>query len=288
MIQLPGAALALIAAASWGAGDFSGGLATRRAAPFFVVSIAYGLSLIGIAATGLALHAPLPNHRETVEAIVAGLAGGIALICFYEALSIGAMGLTAALSGVLTAAIPVVFAFYSEGLPRLVQLAGFVAAGLAIWLVAWAPSGKPHPRGLVLATVAGFGFGIFLLFYKLASADGVCWALGYSRAASFSVAAAMSAWSWLRARRRPELRPRWSGWVAVLPIAAIAGLFDTGGNAFYALSTRAGRMDVAAALSSLYPAATILLAVWLLKERTTRLQAVGMGLALLAVVLISL
>jgi drug/metabolite transporter (DMT)-like permease len=46
-------------------------------------------------------------------------------------------------------------------------------------------------------------------------------------------------------------------------------------------------LDVAAILSSLYPAGTILLAVWLLRERATRSQTVGMGLALLAVAMIS-
>ena len=284
-----GAALALIAAGSWGAGDFSGGLATRRSAPFFVVSIAYGLSLVGIAAAGLALHASFPTRPQLIEAVVAGLAGGFALICFYEALSIGAMGLTAALSGVLTAAIPVVFAFFVEGLPRSIQLTGFVAAGLAIWLVAYAPGsrGNVHPRSLGLAILAGIGFGIFLLCFKLASANGVCWPLAVSRSASFAVALVMSALSWLRARSRPEAAPKWEGWRRVLPIAAVAGLFDTAGNMFYALATHAGRMDVAAALSSLYPAATILLAVWFLRERTTRIQTLGMALALVAVVLIS-
>jgi drug/metabolite transporter (DMT)-like permease len=55
----------------------------------------------------------------------------------------------------------------------------------------------------------------------------------------------------------------------------------------YMLAARAGRLDVAAMLSSLYPAATILLAHWLLRERTTRLQTAGMILALAAVALIS-
>jgi drug/metabolite transporter (DMT)-like permease len=54
------------------------------------------------------------------------------------------------------------------------------------------------------------------------------------------------------------------------------------------LATLTGRLDVAAVLSSLYPALTILLALWLLKERATRSKAVGMALALVAVVVISI
>ncbi len=75
---------------------------------------------------------------------------------------------------------------------------------------------------------------------------------------------------------------------AILFCIAIAGIFDASGNTFYTMATRLGRLDVAAVLSSLYPASTILLAAVLLKERTTRSQAVGMVLALVAVVLISM
>ena len=67
----------------------------------------------------------------------------------------------------------------------------------------------------------------------------------------------------------------------------IAGVFDASGNTFYTVATRLGRLDIAAVLSSLYPAATIVLAALLLKERTTLSQAAGMALALIAVVLIS-
>jgi drug/metabolite transporter (DMT)-like permease len=280
-----GPGLALIAAVAWGAGDFSGGLATRRAAPFYVVSLAYALSLTGIISIALAIHAPLPGHRQASEALIAGLAGGLALTCFYKALSAGSMGAAASVSGVLTAAIPVAFAFTTQGLPHAIPLAGFLTAALAIWLIACTPGGAPQPGNLLLAVVSGCGFGIFLLFYNLASKDGVWWPLALCRAASLAVALGLSLVA--RLRSRPGDRPRWEGWGRVLPLAATAGFFDTGGNLFYGLSTRAGRLDIAAAISSLYPAATILLALWILRERATRVQAAGMALALASVALIS-
>jgi drug/metabolite transporter (DMT)-like permease len=62
---------------------------------------------------------------------------------------------------------------------------------------------------------------------------------------------------------------------------------DTSGNILFMAATRAGRLDVASVLASLYPASTILLAAWMLKEAPTRRQGWGMGVAAGAVVLIA-
>jgi drug/metabolite transporter (DMT)-like permease len=83
--------------------------------------------------------------------------------------------------------------------------------------------------------------------------------------------------------RRQEILPK----LTTFPLVLLAGVLDVAGNAFFVMATHTGRLDVAAILSSLYPAATVLLAWILLRERVSRWQGLGILLALIAIPLIS-
>ncbi|HEY4050997.1 MAG TPA: EamA family transporter [Acidobacteriaceae bacterium] len=294
-------ALGLTAAALWGVSDFLGGIAARRAPAVVVVAVAHGVSLAVLSVIAATVHPDLPDRRIVLWAVITGLTGGIAVILFYRALALGEMGLTAALTGLLTALVPVVVSWFTEGHPSESQLVGFVIAAVAICLIAYQPSEdlRPHPRGLLLGTIAGLGFGAFLVASKYASPQHsnyatVLWPLAYSRLASASVAVIIvliSRWrsqTSARTEQRSINHAQVHGILIVLSLAGAAGLLEAWGNLLYMLSTVSGRLDVAAVLSSLYPAGTILLAIWLLKERATGSKALGMALALLAVLVISL
>jgi drug/metabolite transporter (DMT)-like permease len=282
--------LSLASAAIWGTSDFVGGIAARRLPSPAVVTLSHSLSLAMLVSLALIHASKWPDPQSAIYGALSGLACGTGVMVLYKALALGGMGLTAAVSGVLAAVLPVIWAFATEGLPRVPQIAGIVLAAAAIWMIARAPGSPSSKQAILLGAAAGASFGCLFILLKLAGRGGVLWPLACSRMASATLAAAVT---WIGMRRRTvgvrrDSKPTlsWPGW-AVLGLIAIAGVFDASGNTFYTIATRLGRLDIAAVLSSLYPASTIVLAAVLLKERTTRSQAAGMALALVAVVLIS-
>jgi drug/metabolite transporter (DMT)-like permease len=281
--------LGLTTSALWGAADFSGGLAARRTAPPFIITIAHALSLAILLAVAAARHEPL-HSGEILYGLLGGLVGAIGLIALYKALSLGSMGLTAAVCGVVTTVFPVAASWLREGHAGGTKLAGFAIAAIAIWLIAYSPGDTPHPRGLGLAVLAGVLFGAMLILMRVAAEQSVLWAMTWIRVASTAVGAAASLLILARGRSRSAQRAiaRPFPWRSVLLLSAMVGIFDTLGNLLYVLAAIAGRLDVAAVLSALYPGTTMLLALFFLKERATRSQGAGMVLALVAVALIAL
>jgi drug/metabolite transporter (DMT)-like permease len=271
-----------MAAASWGGSDFIGGLGARRAPALLVVASGHFITLIVLLAVCLGTHLALPGKHDLVISAVGGFEGAVALALFYRALAMGAMGLTAALTGLLTALVPVLFSLIHDGLPTLFTAVGLGLGLAAIWLITHSPAtGKKKaatPRlALLLGALAGLGFGAQLILFKFAAGGNALWVMTSARAAG--VAAML-----LVLLVMPPKEP-WRGfWL----FGILAGSLDTIGNLFYILTTRFGRLDVAAMVCSLYPAGTILLAALVLREWPTRRQFAGIGLALVAVVLLSI
>ena len=145
------ALLALAAAGLWGGGDFSGGMGVKSAgggvgAALRVVLLSHITSFAVLVAIARARGDMFPQGALLAWGIVAGVAGGLALTCFYLALSRGAMGASAAVSGLLAAAIPAALTLWQEGSPGALPLVGFAVAGLAIWLIAAGDAGEDAGR----------------------------------------------------------------------------------------------------------------------------------------------
>lgn len=283
---------ALLAAGFWGMGDFSGGMGVKSAPPaarqigaaLRVVLFSHLTSFSVLLTVALLRHDPLPHGAPLAWGILAGVFGGLSLSGFYIALSAGAMGASAAISGLLAAAIPAVVSVAQEGSPGTHRLLGFGVAAVAIWLIAAGPSEPETASTILLATGAGIGFGLYFVALKYAGGvSGPLWTMTTARIGSISTCLVILLG--FRLIGRPTgpvaISSRMRLWILS------TALFDTTGNLLFVVATRVGRLDIAAVLASLYPASTILLAAAMLGERPTRRQLTGMGVAAVAVVLIT-
>ena len=269
--------LSLCAAISWGAGDFSGGLASKKSSVYGVVLVAHAVGFAFTVIVALLWRDPWPGTHSILWGLAAGLSGGVGLVSLYRSLAIGTMGINAPVASVVTGILPVAFTFLTLGLPSRLQLAGFALALIAIWLISM-PSGElGRPKGIELALLAGVGFSGFLLCIKMAGDTAKFWPLVAARVGSLLLMAVMVA------VMRVPWSPKHGNWRAMIA----CGVFDSIGNFLFVYAVTQGRLDVAAVLSSLYPASTLVLARVFLKERIAKLQAIGIAMALVSVALIA-
>ena len=282
------AGLGLLSSASWGASDFAGGIGSRRAPALLVTLTGQIFSFLVLLAVCVALHIALPGAHILAYAAAAGLLASLALAMFYTALAMGPMGLTAAVTGLLTALIPVLFSAFKYGLPTPLTCAGLVTGCVAIWLITHRPlesrnaaDAASHHKALALGALAGVCFGTQLTLLKFAGEGGALWVMTTSRAAG--VASLLLVLLFKRQQKKSQGQ-RGHGFAL---IGAFAGALDTIGVLIYLRASQLGRLDVAAVTSSLYPAFTILLSALILHERPTARQFAGMALALAAVMLLS-
>jgi drug/metabolite transporter (DMT)-like permease len=272
----------LAASLCWGSGDFSGGLASRRINASSVVIAGYTVGFVLLIALALIWREPFPAPVNLLWGGLAGLAGALGLIAFYTALASGKMGIAAPVSAVLTAMLPVLFSALTTGLPGPLRLWGFALALLAIVLISRPEHAtEERPQGIGLAVLAGFAFGCFFILISRVSPGATFWPLAAARLTS------VVSLLLVLLLRRQQMQQILSGVRKVALLLLLAGTLDAMGNVFFVLAAHRGRLDVAAVLSSLYPAATVLLAAFVLRERVTRIQTVGVLLALLAIPLIS-
>ena len=269
----------LLAAFTWGAADFGGGVATKRASVYSVVILMQGIGLLFLPLLAIFFSEELVLGNGLIWGLVAGVAGSLGLIALYTALSQGKMGVVAPISAIVTVALPVVYSSFNEGLPDHYKIIGFVVAMLSMWLIgATDQSNEAQKRDVILAFIAGFGFGMFFISVDMFSETAVYWPLSVAKLSAVVVILAFALF-----KKKAEIPS-----MDVMPVIIIAGIFDAGGNLFFALASQAGRLDIATVLASLYPGSTVLLAWLFLKEKLSKNQWLGVAFALMSIVLISL
>jgi uncharacterized membrane protein len=265
---------ALTSAVIWGSGDFTGGLAARRTQPVHVLMLASLSGLLILIPAALLRREVLLTPSSVLWAALAGVSGGLGIAILYRALSTGPAALVAPTAGVVGAAVPMVVGSVLEGLPTGAQWVGLLLGLSGIWFVSRVadPKNDSAQAPLVLAFLAGLAFGAFFVFMAQVERGPVFVPLVVAKLSAFGLAVLI-----LFVQRR-SFRPS-----AVNHLPFLAGVLDAGGNLFFLLALQYSRLDIAAVISSMYPAATVVLARVVLRERASRMQAVGVGLCLLAV-----
>jgi len=279
-----GAGVALLAAAVYGAGDFLGGLAVRRLHAFTVVAIGQVVGLLLMLVAAPTLGAGEVRIADLAWGAAAGLSTLIGIPLLYLALALGRMSVVAPVTALFSVAVPVVWGLIFAAWPSPIVAAGLALAALAILAVSRESDRGPAPANaraaFWIAIAAGLGIGWFYVLIAHTEPAAGLWPLVAARSAS--VALVLLAIP-LVLRRGWVRRPTGAGlWMLI----SGAGACDAAANALYLLASREGQLAVIAMLTSLYPASTVVLAAAVLGERPNRIQAGGLALALVAVLLI--
>jgi len=317
-----GALFGVIAAFSWGGGDFLGGLASRRLPTFLVVASSQAAALALLIPVALIAGGAPPSGTALLATALAGIVGGTGVLSLYHGFAHGRISVVASIAGTLAALIPVGVSIAQGELPSLLRLFGFFVAIVAIIIVstsavehavageagahADASSGAATHGGAIYGATAGICFAGFSLIFASVQSQleqtgvvdlpTIAWLLTILRIASVSALSLVFITARLVGRRPPGDEPIRAGAIpaGLLPrlrlllLLAAAGSGDTMGNLFFFLSSGESGVAVAAVFTSIAPITTVIFAAILLGERVGVRQGLGIALAGVATVAIAL
>lgn len=317
-----GALFGVIAAFSWGGGDFLGGLASRRLPTFLVVASSQAAALALLIPVALIAGGAPPSGTALLATALAGIVGGTGVLSLYHGFAHGRISVVASTAGTLAALIPVGVSIAQGELPSLLRLFGFFVAIVAIIIVstsavehavageagahADASSGAATHGGAIYGLTAGICFAGFSLIFASVQSQleqtgvvdlpTIAWLLTILRIASVSALSLVFITARLVGRRPPGDEPIRAGAIpaGLLPrlrlllLLAAAGSGDTMGNLFFFLSSGESGVAVAAVFTSIAPITTVIFAAILLGERVGARQGLGIALAGVATVAIAL
>jgi drug/metabolite transporter (DMT)-like permease len=286
------ACLAILSSVFFGAGDFLGGFAAKRVQLLFVVMANQIAALATMLLAAILLSNFALSGRDFAFATAAGLSTAIGVPTLYRALSIGPMSVVAPVTALVAIVLPVLYGILSLGeTPSGLTIAGFVLGGLAVFLLGggdkvvdlfkpteFAPA-RTVLRAFAYSLAAGLCIATFYVVIKQCSAGSGLWPIVAARVVSTAAIAGVAG---VKARKEPVQWPSPPFVVLVL----LSGSLDGAANGLYLLAARGGDLGVAATITSLYPATTILLARYLVGERLSLPQAIGVFSALAAIVAI--
>jgi drug/metabolite transporter (DMT)-like permease len=261
-----------------------GGIAARRVAALRVVLISYpvALVLLAVIATGVG---GVVTPAAVFWGSLSGVAQAFGVWWFYAALGSGPISVVSPLTAILVAGIPVGVGFAMGERPGPVAIAGVALALVAVVLVsrereAAADDVRPHrftAKVAWLTVGSGVAFGSNFVLLDQVPVESALWPLVFGRAAATLIVVVIAAASAnLLIERGVPLR-----------LALLAAVLDTAANVATLLALQSSMLSLAGVLIALYPAATVVLAMLVLRERVAIWQVAGMVLALASVAMIA-
>jgi len=274
------ALLALIASLTWGVADYMGGIASRKASPTQVLVVAYPSGAVIIT---LMAFLAVPGEFSSDAAlwgVLAGSIGALAVALLYIALSRGPMGVVSPITAVMSGAVPTAVGLLNGERLTLLGITGIAIAALAVILVSREKGEhvKVAPSTILISIASGSAIGLYLSALSLAPEESGIWAATVGRWTS-SILVAVVVFAVIKNFTRNGFP-----WM----LAIVSGFLDATANAVFQLASQRGLLSIVAVLGSLYPATTALLARFLIQERLSRIQIVGVLLAFLAAALLAL
>lgn len=270
--------LALISSVLWGTSDFFGGTASKTTPSTTVLLWASLIALPVMTVIAVISGDLVFDSTVVVWGIVAGVACSIGIVLLYRGLATGPMGVVAPIAST-SVLVPVVAGFVRGESPGAIQTVGIAIAVIGVIL-----AGGPHLRDfrtgghrpILLALGAALGIGISLLAVANGSDHSA-----YSTLLVMRVVYPVLLFAIVLATRAPR-RPATS----VVPMVAIAGIGDVVAVTLYGVATTSGSLPVVAALASMFPVMTLVLARQVHHERLDREQWIGAALALIGVIVV--
>jgi len=270
----------IASALSWGAADFASGLAARKLSAYRAVFYGNVLGLLALFVAVAFYPETIPEAKSIILAGLAGMLGSISLLVLFYSMAYGQMSIAAPVSALFAVALPVVVGAFTQGLPATIQFIGFGLALLAVWLISQGDSEHRFQidrlSNMRLPLLAGLGFGSYFIFmhYAVSGISSTIWLM----IASYSTGTLMM-FAFVLVRRETFAIQR-GAWGVIL----VHVVFNVGGNLFFILALKSGRLDISAVLGSLYPGGTVILAWLILKERISLTQWIGIIAALIAII----
>jgi uncharacterized membrane protein len=275
--------LGVLVAASFGSGDFLGGRASRRAPTLTVLMVAQVTAVLGAIVVCVFVSAHVQPH----DIVFGALAGSVSIVgigLLYHGLSVGRMSVVAPLTALVASSLPVAWGVANGERPSAVVIAGVILAVIAGVLISREhgepQAGMPDASGVAWSLGAGACLGTSLILYFQTSTDSGLWPVLAARVTSFVLIAIVLAV--VAVRHTPIEFP--TGADRVLALGA--GVLDVTASSLLLLAVRQGLLVVVSPLAALAPAATVVLARFVLGERLQSVQRIGLAFALAGLVLI--